>query len=119
MHFFSFLTTIIFSILFISVIHYLYLFFKDNLTTPITKNITEYDRAQQFRDIIKSFDETANNNNNNNINYNTTPINTLDFPETPTPFQDIDLNAGNHFPPSSDTSNMKDTLKLFLKEQLN
>lgn len=116
MHFFSFLTTVIFSILFISVIHYLYLFFKDNLTTPITKNITEYDRAQQFRDIIKSFDDTTSENKNT-----TTPINNLVIDNNPISFQDIELNTNtsSSFNSSYDNSNMKDTLKLFLKEQLN
>ena len=58
------LQTVLFSIFFIAIIHYLYLFFVNNLTTPIVKDLvhTPSNKYEHMFHII--------NNSNANMNSN-------------------------------------------------
>lgn len=104
------LQTVVFSIFFISIIHYLYLFFMNNLTTPIVKDLvqTPSNKYEHMFNIINN----SNSNINNNIvhsNSNSTSINDLKYNLSDLIPNDVQM-------PSS---NMKDELKSFLQEQLN
>ena len=105
------LQTVLFSIFFIAIIHYLYLFFMNNLTTPIVKDLvhTPSNKYEHMFHIINN----SNANMNSNIvqsDSNSTPINDLKYD-----LSDLIPNDNNNMPPN----NMKDELKSFLQEQLN
>lgn len=108
------LQTVVFSIFFIAIIHYLYLFFMNNLTTPIVKDLvhTPSNKYEHMFHIINN----SNANMNSNIvqsDSNSTPINDLKYD-----LSDLipnDNNNNNNIP----HNNMKDELKSFLQEQLN
>ena len=112
------LQTVLFSIFFIAIIHYLYLFFMNNLTTPIVKDLvhTPSNKYEHMFHIINNSNSNMNSNMNANMNANmvqsdsnSTPINDLKYDIT-------DLIPNNtNMPPN----NMKDELKSFLQEQLN
>ena len=91
------LQTAIFSIMFISLIHYLFNYFQENLTTPIVKDLVHgpYDKYQKMHEIIN----TPNRNMNNTIYTNTTSL------------QELNRHPSN--------ANMKEALQTFLKEQMN
>lgn len=67
--FFEIIKTIIISLILIFLIHYLFLFFKDNLTIPKTKDLVAKPLEK-----YKTMD-TVINNNLNNYNMNNTNIN--------------------------------------------
>ena len=110
------LQTVVFSIFFIAIIHYLYLFFMNNLTTPIVKDLVHCpsDKYEHMFHIINN----SNSNMNSNMisdslqsNLNSTPINDLKYDLSDL----IPNDNNNNMPPN----NMKDELKSFLQEQLN
>lgn len=108
------LQTVVFSIFFIAIIHYLYLFFMNNLTTPIVKDLvhTPSNKYEHMFHIINNSNSNLNSNLNNNISHsdaNSTPINELNYK-----LSDLIPNDSTHTP----SSNMKDELKCFLQEQL-
>lgn len=70
--FFQILKTIIISLILIFLIHYLFLFFKDNLTIPKTKDLVAKPLEK-----YKTMDTVINNNTNNNINNNTNNSNII------------------------------------------
>lgn len=117
------LQTVVFSIFFIAIIHYLYLFFMNNLTTPIVKDLVhspsnKYEHMFHIINNPKSnlnsnIDPNMNSNMNSNMvqsDSNSTPINDLKYD-----LSDLIPNDTTHMPPN----NMKDELKSFLQEQLN
>lgn len=136
--------TIVFSILFIAIIHYLYLFFMNNLTIPIVKDLvhTPSNQYKNIFNIINSSNNTPihninninnnndNNNNNNNDNndnndniHNDNIHNNSDFKYS---ISDLVPNSSNRFVSNSSdrfvsnsSLNMKNELKSFLLEQLN
>ena len=108
--------TIFISLILIILIHYLYNFFKDTLTTPKTKDLVNSSQYQEIIDIIKNKEyiqtipnilnnhnnPIANTNTNTNTNSNissSTPIDSLTNTKT-----DINKNE------------MKNELKNFLKQ---
>jgi len=103
------LQTIVFSILFIIIIHYLYLFFMNNLTTPIIKDLV-YTPSDKYKHMF----HIINNNSSNNIQSNSSSTN----------INDLNYNLSDLIPnetpiPPNIELNMKDELKSFLQEQLN
>ena len=110
------LQTVIFSIFFIAIIHYLYLFFMNNLTTPIVKDLvhTPSNKYEHMFHIINNSNSNLNSNMNSNMvqsDSNSTPINDLKYD-----LSDLIPNDNTtNIPPN----NMKDELKSFLQEQLN
>jgi hypothetical protein len=110
------LQTILFSIFFIAIIHYLYLFFMNNLTTPIVKDLVHSpsNKYDQMFHIINSNSRT-NLNSNSNSNSNSS---------SGTHINDLKYNLSDLIPNDSNLApnlapNMKDELKSFLQEQLN
>ena len=89
---------IIFSITLIFLIHYLYDFFKSNLSTPIVKDYVKKPDIEykKIYDILKNNPSTINNNKE----IGTTSINNLEMPNT-----EISNNQ---------TNDMKNELKSFL-----
>ena len=82
------LQTVLFSIFFIAIIHYLYLFFMNNLTTPIVKDLvhTPSNKYEHMFHIINNSNSNMNSNMNANMNANmvqsdsnSTPINDLKY----------------------------------------
>lgn len=110
------LQTVLFSIFFIAIIHYLYLFFMNNLTTPIVKDLvhTPSNKYEHMFHIINN----SNSNIKSNYDSNNTPINELKYD-----LSDLIPNNTTHLSPNITTqlspNNMKDELKLFLQQQLN
>ena len=109
------LQTVLFSIFFIAIIHYLYLFFMNNLTTPIVKDLvhTPSNKYQHMFHIINN----SNANMNSNMvqsDSNSTPINDLKYD-----LSDLIPNGNNNNNNNIPPNNMKDELKSFLQEQLN
>lgn len=109
------LQTVVFSIFFIAIIHYLYLFFMNNLTTPIVKDLvhTPSNKYEHMFHIINN----SNANMNSNIvqsDSNSTPINDLKYD-----LSDLIPNDNNNNNNNIPHNNMKDELKSFLQEQLN
>ena len=78
--FFQILKTIIISLILIFLIHYLFLFFKDNLTIPKTKDLVAkpLEKYKTMDTVINNniINNTNNNTNNTNIS-GTTSINNL------------------------------------------
>ena len=74
--FFEIIKTIIISLILIFLIHYLFLFFKDNLTIPKTKDLVAKPLEK-----YKTMD-TVINNNLNNYNMNNSNINNNNISET-------------------------------------
>ena len=113
------LQTVVFSIFFIAIIHYLYLFFMNNLTTPIVKDLLHIpsNKYEHMFHIINNSNSNLNSNidpnshsNMGQSDSNSTPINELKYD-----LSDLIPNDTTHAPPN----NMKDELKSFLQEQLN
>ena len=63
--FFWVVQQIIISVVFIAVLHYIYIYFKDNLTIPKTKDLVKKP-IQQYKEIYKTIlkKETSDNNKN-------------------------------------------------------
>lgn len=103
------LQTVLFSIFFIAIIHYLYLFFMNNLTTPIVKDLV-HSPSNKYEHMFHIINNSNANMNSNMVqsDSNSTPINDLKYDLS-------DLIPNNNMPPN----NMKDELKSFLQEQLN
>lgn len=103
------LQTVLFSIFFIAIIHYLYLFFVNNLTTPIVKDLV-HSPSNKYEHMFHIINNSNSNLNSNTVqsDSNSTPINDLKYDLS-------DLIPNNNMPPN----NMKDELKSFLQEQLN
>lgn len=103
------LQTVLFSIFFIAIIHYLYLFFVNNLTTPIVKDLV-HSPSNKYEHMFHIINNSNSNLNSNMVqsDSNSTPINDLKYDLS-------DLIPNNNMPPN----NMKDELKSFLQEQLN
>jgi hypothetical protein len=101
------LQTVVFSIFFITIIHYLYLFLMNNLTTPIVKDLV-HTPSNKYENMF----QIINNSNSNMVqsDSNSTPINNLKYD-----LSDLIPNDATQMPPN----NMKDELKSFLQEQLN
>lgn len=78
--FFEIIKTIIISLILIFLIHYLFLFFKDNLTIPKTKDLVAKP-LEKYKTMDNVINNNLNNYNMNNTNINnsnisgTTPIN--------------------------------------------
>jgi len=100
--------TIVFSIFFITIIHYLYLFFVNNLTTPIVKDLVHIpsNKYENMFHIINNSNHNSNHNNNTNIDNLHYDLSDL-----------IPNNEPNIV--QNNEPNMKDELKCFLQEQLN
>lgn len=105
------LQTVLFSIFFIAIIHYLYLFFMNNLTTPIVKDLV-HTPSNKYEHMFHIINNPNANMNSNMVqsDSNSTPINDLKYD-----LSDLIPNDTTHMPPN----NMKDELKSFLQEQLN
>lgn len=105
------LQTVLFSIFFIAIIHYLYLFFMNNLTTPIVKDLV-HTPSNKYEHMFHIINNSNANMNSNMVqsDSNSTPINDLKYD-----LSDLIPNGNNNIPPN----NMKDELKSFLQEQLN
>ena len=105
------LQTVLFSIFFIAIIHYLYLFFMNNLTTPIVKDLV-HTPSNKYEHMFHIINNSNANMNSNMVqsDSNSTPINDLKYD-----LSDLIPNDNNNMPPN----NMKDELKSFLQEQLN
>ena len=124
--------SMLFSIILITTVHYLYLFFLDNLTTPIIKDLL-YSPINKYEQMYSIINNSNNNTNNNtNINHINTTSNTNnnnnntmidDICNQPSKYNISDLlpsasisNRNNLI--DNPQPNMKDELKNFLKEQL-
>ena len=111
------LQTIVFSIFFIGIIHYLYLFFMNNLTTPIVKDLihSPSNKYENMFNIINSSNLDNNNNTNtkSNLIKNNTSINDLKYD-----LSDLIPNNSSQLH-TNVQQNMKDELKSFLHDQLN
>jgi hypothetical protein len=89
------------SLILIIMVHYLYIFFKDNLTIPKVKDLVNKPQ-QQYEDILSNINNNINSDINSNIN------------------SDINSNTSNNV--TKESSNietnikMKDELKNYLKE---
>ena len=73
--------TIIFSIVFIALVHYLFLFFKNNLTVPIVKDLV-HSPSNKYENMYNIIHSNRNQNNSNpfeNGNSSSTSINSLDY----------------------------------------
>lgn len=103
------LQTVLFSVFFIAIIHYLYLFFVNNLTTPIVKDLV-HSPSNKYEHMFNIINNSNSNLNSNMVqsDSNSTPINDLKYDLS-------DLIPNNNMP----HNNMKDELKSFLQEQLN
>ena len=114
------LQTVVFSIFFIAIIHYLYLFFMNNLTTPIVKDLvySPSNKYEHMFQIINNSNSNLNSNLNSTVSQyvsNSTPINDLKYD-----LSDLIPNDDNNMPHNNmPHNNMKDELKSFLQEQLN
>lgn len=106
------LQTVLFSIFFIAIIHYLYLFFMNNLTTPIVKDLV-HTPSNKYEHMFHIINNSNANMNSNMVqsDSNSTPINDLKYDLSDL----IPNDNNNNMPPN----NMKDELKSFLQEQLN
>ena len=106
------LQTVVFSIFFIAIIHYLYLFFMNNLTTPIVKDLV-HTPSNKYEHMFHIINNSNANMNSNMVqsDSNSTPINDLKYDLSDL----IPNDNNNNIPPN----NMKDELKSFLQEQLN
>ena len=106
--------TVLFSIFFIAVVHYLYLFFMNNLTIPIVKDLVHSpsNKYDQMFHIINSNPRTNSNSNSKSNSSSGTYINDLKYD-----LSDLIPNDSNLAPNMA--PNMKDELKSFLQEQLN
>ena len=104
--------TVLFSIFFIAVVHYLYLFFMNNLTIPIVKDLVHSpsNKYDQMFHIINSNPRINSNSKSNSSSG--TYINDLKYD-----LSDLIPNDSNLAPNMA--PNMKDELKSFLQEQLN
>lgn len=107
------LQTVLFSIFFIAIIHYLYLFFMNNLTTPIVKDLV-HSPSNKYEHMFHIINNSNSNMNSNMVqsDSNSTPINDLKYDLSDLIPND---NNNNNIP----HNNMKDELKSFLQEQLN
>jgi len=112
------LQTVLFSIFFIAIIHYLYLFFMNNLTTPIVKDLV-HSPSNKYEHMFHII-----NNSNSNMNANIDP-NMVQSDSNSTPINDLKYDLSDLIPNNTNTNtnmppnNMKDELKSFLQEQLN
>ena len=63
---------VVISLVFILLIHYIYNFFKNNLTIPKVKDLVSKPQQQYNKifDVMKNSNENQSNNNNNNNNNN-------------------------------------------------
>lgn len=105
------LQTIVFSIFFIAIVHYLYLFFMNNLTTPIVKDLV-HSPSNKYEQMFQIINNSNSMKNSNTIHSesNSTPINELQYD-----LSDLIPNMTKNTTPN----NMKDELKSFIQEQLN
>ena len=112
------LQTILFSIFFIAIIHYLYLFFMNNLTTPIVKDLV-HSPSNKYDQMFHIINSNSNSNHNPNHNHNHNPNSS-----SGTYINDLKYDISDLIPNDSNLApnmapNMKDELKSFLQEQLN
>ena len=94
------ITTSIFFIILIFLVHYLVLFFKDILTVPKTKDLTKI-TPQKYKEIFTIINNESNDKKNN------------------TPYKKISVNEAqneyHYFNKEQTTSEDKEELKTFLK----
>ena len=106
----------IISIIFIFLVHHLLCFFKTTLTVPKMKDLVN-SPARKYQDI---FDTITNTNMNSKINYNKyLPDDNFnsDANINENTYTSIDLLPTDN--DNTNTTGMKDELKMFLKKQLN
>ena len=96
----------IMSLILIILVHYLYNFFKNNLTIPKVKDLVNKPQ-QQYEDILNNINSNNSNNNNSNSNSNNNNSNI--------PINDLIKDSST----SETNIKMKDELKNYLKELSN
>lgn len=112
------LRTIIFSIIFIGIVHYLYIYFVNNLTTPIVKDLVNIpsNKYKNIYEIINNKETKTENENNSITNYDLKDL----VPDL-LPAQSV-AQMTDYFSAQSaaqtPAEDMKNELKSFLNEQL-
>ena len=99
----------IMSLILIILVHYLYNFFKNNLTIPKVKDLVNKPQ-QQYEDILNNINSNISNNSNNNSNNNNNSNSNNNIP-----INDIIKDSST----SETNIKMKDELKNYLKELSN